>query len=66
MVVTASVLTLGIVVAVGGQVAKHRISDPRFPFWVGLALTLIAPTFLMALVVETILLFTWNPLVWME
>ena len=52
--------------AVAGQVAKHRISDPRFPFWVGLALTLIAPTFLMALVVETILLFTWNPLVWME
>ena len=66
MVVTASVLTLGIAVAVGGQVAKHRISDPRFPFWVGLALTLVAPTFLMALVVETILLFTWNPLVWME
>ena len=66
MVVTASILTLGVAVAVAGQVAKHRISDPRFPFWVGLVLTLIAPTFLMALVVETILLFTWNPLVWME
>ena len=66
MVVTASVLAVGIAVAVAGQVAKHRISDPRFPFWVGLALTLIAPTFLMALVVEVILLFTWNPLNWME
>lgn len=66
MVITASVLTLGVAVAVAGQVAKQRVSDPRFPFWVGLALTLIVPTFLMALVVETILLFTWNPLVWME
>lgn len=66
MVVTASVLTLGVTVAVAGQIAKHRIQDPRFPFLVGLALTLIAPTFLMALVMETILLFTWNPLIWME
>ncbi|NBS54083.1 hypothetical protein EBT23_00680 [bacterium] len=66
MVVTASVLTLGVIVTVASQVTKKQISDPRIPFWVGLALTLIAPTFLMALVVETILLFTWNPLVWME
>ena len=66
MVITGSVLALGIAVAVAGQVAKHRVADPRFPFWIGLALTLIVPTFLMALVVETILLFTWNPLVWME
>jgi hypothetical protein len=66
MVVTASILTLGVAVAVAGQVAKHRIKDPRLPFAVGLALTLIAPTFLMALVVEVILLFTWNPLNWME
>ena len=66
MVITGSILALGVAVAVAGQVAKSRIQDPRFPFWVGLALTLIAPTFLMALVVETILLFTWNPLVWME
>lgn len=66
MVITASVLTLGVAVAIGGQVAKHRIQDPRLPFAVGLALTLIAPTFLMALVVEVILLFTWNPLIWME
>ena len=66
MVVTASILTLGVAVAVAGQVTKHRIKDPRLPFAVGLALTLIAPTFLMALVVEVILLFTWNPLNWME
>jgi hypothetical protein len=66
MVVTTSVLTVGLAVAVAGHFAKHRISDPRFPFWVGLALTLIAPTFLMSLVLETILLFSWNPLVWME
>ena len=64
MVITASVLTLGVAVAIAGQVAKHRIHDPRLPFAVGLALTLIAPTFLMALVVEVILLFTWNPLNW--
>lgn len=66
MIVTGSILTLGIAVTVAGQVAKNQIRDPRFPFWVGLALTLIAPTFLMALVVETILLFSWNPLIWME
>lgn len=66
MVITGSVLALGIVVTVAGQVAKHRIQDPRFPFWVGLALSLIAPTLLMALVMETILIFTWNPLIWME
>jgi len=66
MVITGSVLALGIAVAVAGQVAKHRTQDPRLPFAVGLALTLIVPTFLMALVVETILLFTWNPLNWME
>jgi len=66
MVITASVLTLSVAVAIAGQVAKHRFQDPRLPFWIGLALTLLAPTFLMALVVETILLFTWNPLVWME
>lgn len=66
MVVTASILTLGVTVAVAGQLAKHRIQDPRLPFVVGLALTLIAPTFFMALVVEVILLFTWNPLTWME
>lgn len=66
MVITASVLTLGVAVAVAGQLAKHRVQDPRLPFAIGLALTLIAPTFLMALVVETILIFTWNPLVWME
>lgn len=66
MVITASILTLGVAVAVAGQVAKRRVQDPRLPFWIGLALTLIAPTFLMAFVVETILLFAWNPLVWME
>lgn len=66
MVITGSILALGIAITVAGQVAKHRIQDPRLPFWLGLALTLIAPTFLMALVVETILLFTWNPLNWME
>ena len=52
--------------AVAGQVAKHRVQDPRLPFAIGLAMTLLAPTFLMALVVEIILLFTWNPLNWME
>lgn len=66
MVVTASVLAVGITVAVAGQVAKHRVQDPRLPFAIGLAMTLLAPTFLMALVVEIILLFTWNPLNWME
>lgn len=66
MVLTGSILVLGVAVAVTGQVAKHRIQDPRFPFWVGLALTFLAPTFIMTLVVETILLFSWNPLLWME
>ncbi|NBT90201.1 MAG: hypothetical protein EBT50_05120 [Verrucomicrobia bacterium] len=66
MIVTASVLTVGIAVTLAGQVARHRVQDPRLPFAVGLALTLLAPTFLMALVVEVILLFTWNPLNWME
>lgn len=66
MIITGSILTLGVAVSVAGQLAKHRIRDPRFPFWVGLALTLLAPTLLIALAVETILLFTWNPLIWME
>ena len=66
MIVTASVLAVGITVAVAGQVAKHRVQDPRLPFAIGLAMTLLAPTFLMALVVEIILMFTWNPLNWME
>jgi len=66
MVITGSILTLGVAVAVGGHLAKHRIRDPRFPFWVGLVLTLMAPALLMALVIEVILIFTWNPLVWME
>ena len=66
MVVTASILTIGIAVATVSQVAKHRIHDPRLPFFTGLILALITPTALVALVVETILLFTWNPLVWME
>lgn len=66
MVVTGSVLALGITVALVGQAAKHRIQDPRLPFAIGLVLTLIAPTFIMALVLEIILLFSWNPLSWME
>ena len=66
MIVTASLLAAGITVAVAGQVAKHRVQDPRLPFWVGFALTILAPTILMALVMETVLLFTWNPLIWME
>ncbi len=66
MVVTTSILAVGIAVAVAGRAVKHRTQDPRLPFWIGLALTLIAPTFLMALVMETVLLFTWNPLIWME
>jgi hypothetical protein len=66
MIIAGSILALGVAVAVAGQVAKHQIQDPRLPLAVGLALTLLAPTFLMALVVETILLFTWNPLIWME
>jgi len=66
MVLTTSILTLGVAVAVAGRVAKHRIKDPRLPLAVGVALTLIVPTVLMALVVEVILLFTWNPLNWME
>jgi len=66
MVITATVLALGIGVTVASQVAKHRIQDPRLPFFVGLALSLITPTFLVTLVIETILLFTWNPLDWLE
>jgi len=66
MIVTGSVLTLGVAVAVASRVLKQRVQDPRLPLFVGFALALIAPTFLMALVVETILLFTWNPLIWME
>lgn len=66
MVITGSVLALGVAVAVAGRVANQRFQDPRLPLIVGLVLTLIAPTFLMALVMETILLFTWNPLNWME
>ena len=59
-------MALGIAVAVGAQVAKRRTQDPRLPLVVGLALTLIIPTFLIVLVFEIILLFTWNPLNWME
>jgi len=66
MIVTGSVLTLGVAVAVASRVLKQKVQDPRLPLFVGFALALIAPTFLMALVVETILLFTWNPLIWME
>jgi|GEM_PF-759535 len=66
MIVTGSILALGIAVAVGAQVAKRRTQDPRLPLVVGLALTLIIPTFLIVLVFEIILLFTWNPLNWME
>lgn len=66
MVVTGSLLVVSMAVAVGGHFAKHRIRDPRFPLWVGLVLTILAPAFLTALAIETILLFTWNPLIWME
>jgi len=66
MVITASVLTVGVAVAVAARVSKQKIKNPRLPFLLGLALALIAPTFLMALVVETVLLLTWNPLIWME
>jgi len=66
MVITGSILALGVTVVAAGQLAKHRIQDPRLPFWVGLVLTVLAPTFLTALAIETILLFTWNPLIWME
>ena len=66
MVITASVLTIGIAVTIGSHIARHRMQDSRVPFWVGLVLSVVGPTFLMALVMETILLFTWNPLVWME
>lgn len=66
MIVTASVLAVGVTVVVAAQVSRHRTQDPRLSFFAGLALALLAPTFLAALVLEVILLLSWNPLVWME
>ena len=66
MVITGATLTAGVALAVGTQLYKTQAKNPKFPFLAGLGLSLIIPTFLMALVFELIMLFAWNPLVWME
>ena len=66
MLITGATLTAGVVLAVGARLYGGQSTNPRFPFLVGLGLSLLLPTFLMALVIELIALFAWNPLVWME
>ena len=51
---------------VGSHFYKAHAQSPKFPFLAGLALSVLIPTFLMALVIELIGLFAWNPLVWLE
>lgn len=66
MVITGATLTAGIVLAVGSHFYKAHAKSPKFPFFAGLALSLVIPTIIIALVLELILLFAWNPLIWME
>lgn len=66
MIITGATLTAGVVLAVGSHFYKSHAQDPKFSFLAGLGLSVLFPTFLMALVLELIALFTWNPLVWME
>ena len=66
MIMTGATLTAGVLVAVGAHFYQAHAQNPKFPFWAGLGLSVIIPTFLMALVLELIALFAWNPLVWME
>ena len=66
MIITGATLTAGVLVAVGSHLYQSHAQNPRFPFWAGLGLSVIIPTFLMALVLELIALLAWNPLVWME
>ncbi len=66
MVITGATLTAGVVLAVGSHFYKAHAQSPKFPFLAGLGLSVLIPTFLMALVIELIALFAWNPLVWME
>jgi hypothetical protein len=66
MILTGATLTAGVVLAVGAHFYKEHAKNPKFPFFAGLGLSLLIPTFLMALVLELITLLAWNPLVWME
>jgi len=66
MIITSMTLGAAAVLIVGAQLAKHRNDNPHFPIMIGLGLTVLAPTLLIAFVVELILLCNWNPLIWME
>jgi len=66
MIITGATLTAGVVLAVGSHLYKNQAKNPNFPLIAGLGLSLLVPTLLMALVLELIALFAWNPLVWME
>jgi hypothetical protein len=66
MIITGATLTASVVLAVGAHFYKEQSKNPRFPFFAGLGLSILIPTVLMALVLELITLFAWNPLVWME
>lgn len=66
MIITGATLTAGVALAVGSHFYKTHATNPKFPFLAGLGLSLIIPTVLMALVIELIMLFAWNPLIWME
>ena len=66
MLITGATLTAGVALAVGSHLYKNQAKSPHFPFLAGLSLSLVIPTIIMALVLELIALFAWNPLVWME
>ncbi|NCY21374.1 hypothetical protein EBX31_05385 [bacterium] len=66
MIITGATLTAGVVLTVGAHFYKAHAKNPHFPFWVGMGLSLLIPTFLMAMVFELIMLLAWNPLVWLE
>ncbi len=66
MIITSMTLGAAVVLVAGAQLAKHRTDNRHFPIAIGLGLTILVPTFLIVLVLELIVLCTWNPLIWME
>jgi len=66
MIITSMALGAAVVLVAGAQLAKHRNDNPHFPIAIGLGLTILVPTFLIAFVLELIVLCSWNPLIWME
>jgi hypothetical protein len=65
MIITSMTLGTAVVLVVGAKLAKHRYDNPHLPLAIGLGLTILIPTFLIAFVLELIVLCTWNPLIWM-